>query len=124
MREVDEGWTPGMPVSSSLAWPVVKAQVLARAWLGRCEWCGQDLPEDAHHRLLKGQGGPDRCWNLTGVSRICHGYIQTHPVEAQGRGFIVESCDDPVTVPMRLWNGALVRLDDQYGYEFLEWPAT
>ena len=111
------------PVNPSLARDVVKAQVLARAWLGVCDWCGKDLPFDAHHRLAAAHLGQYRAWVLAAVSRACHGYIHEHPVEARDRGFIVESCDDPATKPVTLWNGMVARLDDQYGYEILEFAA-
>ena len=114
---------PGTPVNPSLVWAAVKVQVLMRAWLGRCEWCGKAMPVDAHHRLLKSHGGQDRAWVCAAVCRACHDYIHDHPVEAGDRGFIVESWDDPATVPIRLWNGALALLDEFYGYEFLEWAA-
>ena len=112
---------PGTPVNLSLARDVVKAQVLMRAWLGRCEWCGKDLPADAHHRLAAAHLGQYLPWVLAAVSRRCHDYIHAHPVEARDRGFIVESCDDPATKPVLLWNGMKARLDEHYGYEILEW---
>jgi HNH endonuclease len=116
---------PDTPVRYTPDWQAIKVQVLMRAWpgCGRCEWCGKNLPVDAHHRHLHGQGGPDIPQNLVAVCRECHYFIHANRVEAVGRGFIVDSWDaNPAEVPVTLWNGAKALLDEHYGYQFTEWP--
>jgi hypothetical protein len=119
----DRLWLPGEPVDPSPAWEAVRAQVLLRPWAGRCEWCGQRPPTDAHHRLLKGQGGRDLPQWLAATDRMCHDFLHLHRVEAVARGFIVDSWNNPETVPMTLWDGMVVRPDEHFGYEILTWPG-
>jgi hypothetical protein len=116
-------WGPDTPVIEAVTWEAVRGLVLLRPWNGRCECCGKRRPTDAHHRLLKAHGRLDEPSNLAALCRECHNWCHAHPVEAGGRGFMVESWQDPALVEVTLWDGMVVRLDTAYGYEILRWPG-
>ena len=107
-------------------WADVKAGVLARPWTGMCERCNQAVPVDAHHRWLKGQGGPNVPGNLAALCRPCHEHVQTHPAESVADGWIVQAPYDYLGTPIRLATAAGVisaRLRDDYGYDVIDWAA-
>jgi hypothetical protein len=108
-------------------WAALRALLWARCE-AYCERCGQRLNPiwwDAHHRLLRSQGGPDDIRNLVALHRSCHtGHpesVHNNPTAAETRGLIVRRCNDYTTTPVRLGDGRLVALDAAGGYR--EVPA-
>lgn len=103
--------------------PKVKRTVLLRPGRGSgqpgpCEHCGRNVATDAHHRVLKGQGGPDVASNLAAVCRLCHDWLHENRIKAQLRGFILPSTADFRRRGMLLYDGLLVTLDDDGDYAF------
>jgi hypothetical protein len=112
---------------SGAAWEAMAAMVLLRPHggigNGMCERCGQHRATDPHHRWLKSQGGPDVPGNLACLCRKDHDWCHAHPAEAAAEGWIVQAPYDFRGTPVRLWNGILTRLTDDYGYDILEWAT-
>jgi hypothetical protein len=102
-------------------WEQVSALVLQRAWLGVCERCGLRPPTEAHHRWLRGQGGPDVPSNLASLCAECHKWCHAHPVAATEAGWIVQAPYDFRQVGLTLAGGMECLLDDLYGYEITGW---
>jgi hypothetical protein len=76
---------------------VTRKQILARDD-SKCAVDG--LPAaDAHHRWLKGQGGPDSYGNRVALCRACHDWCHDHETGAARLGLILAS--HPVPVPAR-----------------------
>jgi hypothetical protein len=90
---------------------------------GLCERHGFAQAADAHHRLAVSQGGPDAVANLTALCRACHDWAHAHPREAAEGGWVVPPGTDFRGVPLSLWNGAVVLLDDEAGYLYQKWPT-
>lgn len=71
---------------------------------GRCESF-----LNAHHRLTRGNGGPDTLENLMALcgsgTTGHHGYVHAHPQIGYDLGFLIRKADGPPTEP---WQ----RLDD------------
>lgn len=111
-----------------MTWEKTAALVLARPaggiGNGKCEKCGQDPPVHPHHRWLKSQGGPDVPSNIAALCAGCHRWCHEHPAEAGQDGWIVQAPWDFRGQPVRLWNGMVARLDDEYGYDILEYPES
>lgn len=108
-------------------WAELRALLWARCE-AYCERCGQRLNPiwwDAHHRLLRSQGGPDDIRNLVALHRSCHTgdpeSVHNNPTAAEARGLIVRRCNDYATTPVRLGDGRPVVLDTDGGYR--EVPA-
>jgi len=72
---------------------------------------------DPHHRKLRSQGGQDTPDNLLAVCRRSHDAIHRSPVTARAFGRLVASWQDPLWEPVRLWDGRLVLLTAEGGYE-------
>lgn len=108
----------------------VRARVIWRD-KSMCQWCGHHVDVSTgdyslQHRRARGMGGsrlPDT--NLTSnlvlvcgsATTGCHGHIESHRVEAIGRGFNVPQGtlrrpSVPADVPLRDWRGEWWRLDD------------
>lgn len=104
-------------------WEAVAALVLLRPWSGECERCGKARPTDPHHRHLKGQGGLDVPSNIAALCASCHRWCHEHPAAATEEGWIVQAPYDWRGTPVRLHDGRLVRLGDDYGYDVIEWSA-
>ena len=82
----------------------------------------EGTPADPHHRWLKSQAGLDVPSNLAALGRGCHDWCHQHPAEAEAGGWIVQAPYDFRGTPVRLHNGLLVRLTDDYGYD-IDWAA-
>jgi 5-methylcytosine-specific restriction endonuclease McrA len=102
-------------------WEAVAALVMLRPWDGRCERCGLDRPAHPHHRVLKAQGGLDVPSNIAALCEKCHRYVHEHPLEAGG--WIVQAPWDFRGTAIRMHDGRVARLTDDYGYDILEWAA-
>lgn len=82
-------------------WIKVKRHVLDRAnhrCEARIEGVCQGRARDAHHLVLRSQGGPDEPWNLIAVCRDvdggeggCHSWIHRHPAESYELGLLRRS---------------------------------
>ena len=68
----------------------MRAVVLARDWWCRARVEGRCLGRstEAHHVLSRGRGGPNAMWNYLGICNRCHGFVHTHPLEAEARGLL------------------------------------
>ena len=80
----------------------------------RCEHCGKPLRGrmSRHHRQRRAVGG-DRYANLLVLLPACHGDIHASPASSRDNGWIVSAfVDDPADIPVLLWGGRTVRLDD------------
>lgn len=96
---------------------IVKAAVLLRPLGQRCERGGANPAVHAHHRWLKGQGGPDVATNLAALCDLCHRWVHEHPAEARKGGWILVPGTDPEYIPIMLWSGQLAWLNEEAGYE-------
>lgn len=91
-------------------------------FFGRCCRCGRD-GETIQHRIPRGMGGTrdpriNRPSNLLWVcgdgTRKCHGYMENKGrAEAYEKGWLVARAADPREVPVVLWDGRRVVLDDE-----------
>jgi 5-methylcytosine-specific restriction protein A len=90
-------------------------------FFGKCCRCGRD-GETIQHRIPRGMGGThdprvNRPSNLLWVcgdgTRKCHGHMESRRVEAREKGWLVTRTDDPREVPVVLWDGRRVLLDDE-----------
>ena len=89
----------------------------------RCQICGLwPLFEyrSVHHRVPKGMGGsallesPANLVSLCGVGNAdgCHGKAHSNPEWARNHGWIVSRSLDPVEIPVDMWDGWHLLLDD------------
>lgn|SRR5690606_11338268 len=90
---------------------------------GACAWCGGVVGGGAYslqHRRARGMGGtrrrdansPANLVTVCGSATTgCHGWIESHPGEAERRGFRLRQLADPVDVPVMYAGGAWFRLD-------------
>lgn len=100
----------------------VKQEVQAR-WGGRCARCGGP-GSNIHHRQPRRMGGSrdprvngpaNLLWLCgTGTTR-CHGWIESHRDAAREAGWLLRDGQDPAAVPVLLWDGRRVLLDDDGG---------
>lgn len=110
-----------LPDPGGNSWREKRAVLLARAG-GRCERCGVPVVFEtfqAHHRKLRSQGGGHELSNLTCLCPGCHTTAHAGPLAAQAGGWIVPSHGHPVSRPVHLWDGRLVLLTPDGGYEDL-----
>lgn len=68
-------------------------------------WAGRGHLE-AHHRLMRSQGGPDTLENLVAVCRTHHAEIHAHPARSYELGLLIpswagppEKCWEPPSIP-------------------------
>ena len=78
-------------------------QIVAERSSGTCEVCGQQRAVHAHHRWLKGQGGPWCPANLIHICLLCHDRIHANVWVSISAGWIVprppiESGSDSVRI--------------------------
>lgn len=110
------------PQPSRDDWQAKREAIYARAG-GRCEHCGCDLSNsgmEAHHRMLRSQGGGHGLENLTALCPRCHhDEIHAHPSYAKSKGFIVPSGGDPACRALHLFDGRIVRLTPDGTYDEL-----
>lgn len=87
---------------------------------GRCCRCGKD-GATIHHRTPRALGGTkdpainypsNLLWVCGDGTRGCHGYIESHRTESYDQGWLVRHGRRPATVPVHLWDGRDVYLDD------------
>lgn len=91
----------------------LRPAVLARAAY-HCERCGRlegswnhDLGRyvalEAHHRLMRSQGGPDTMENLVALCGPnpagCHGWVHAHPTESYTIGLLIKRSSGPPSEP-------------------------
>lgn len=92
----------------------------------KCARCGR-LGHSVQHRMPRGAGGtPDplinRLSNLVWLcgdgTVLCHGVVESRREQAREDGYLIKHGRDvrPWLVPMRLWDGRTVLLDDMGGY--------
>jgi len=65
----------------------------AKRWMN-CTW----RTTEAHHVLPRARGGPHERWNALGLCHNCHQFIHSHPLLAQGAGWLAKvgaSCPLP-----------------------------
>jgi len=85
---------------------------------GYCEVCGK--PEQAsmalHHRKLKSRGGQDTVSNLIRICHKCHNRgtksIHMNPMDAESKGWMVGSWQEPEVAPFKKPDGAFVLLNN------------
>lgn len=93
---------------------------------GYCEKCGKPLEESwaLHHRKLKSRGGKDTCSNFVALHHKCHNTgtdsVHLNPSTSEKSGLIVASWQEPEEVPLILPSGAIVLLNDNGSYHYLE----
>lgn len=92
--------------------PVMPKHVRVAVWQragGRCDRCGIGVTFDsmeAHHRVLRKQGGPDTVENLLSLCLGCHNPgVHLHRRVAEEQGHIVRSHRDPAIVPVLRYTG-------------------
>lgn len=119
-RSVDIGPRPD---PDGVFWHSIRKTLFDRCgW--RCERCGCDLYAtgmQAHHRLLRSQGGADEVVNLAALCPDCHtgsNGVHNRRVAAEQRGFIVPAWHhEPAQYAMVLHDGRTVRLLDDGTYD-------
>ena len=85
---------------------------------GYCEKCGGNADDGMalHHRKLKSRGGKDSVANLIWVHHKCHNTgtdsIHLNPAEAEHKGWMVGSWQDPDETPIYLPDGSIVLLNE------------
>lgn len=84
-----------------------------------CLRCGTNIHDPSlwpgrsgHHRQLRRRADPavrDLPCNIVELcgsgTTGCHGWAHAHPAEAERFGYIIPSWRDPLSVPIRDWNG-------------------
>lgn len=90
-------------------------------FFGRCCRCGKD-GETVQHRIPRGMGGTsdprinmpsNLLWVCGDGTRKCHGHMESQRTEAYKNGWLVPRKTDPRLVPVLLWDGRRVLLDDE-----------
>lgn len=108
-----------------------RQMVLARCE-GRCESCGQTLTSGGyslHHRRPRQMGG-DKSAEANAPSNLvalcgsgvtgCHGFYENNRALAVDRGWLVQrGFQKPAQVPVRLFDGRVVKLTDHGTYDVL-----
>jgi hypothetical protein len=88
---------------------------------GRCCRCGKD-GYTIQHRTPRGLGGSkdpainaltNLLWVCGDGTRGCHGHMESRRTEAYENGWLVRHGMDPAAVPVLLWDGRRVLLDDE-----------
>lgn len=75
-------------------WIKVKRHVLDRAdhrCEARIEGVCLGRARDAHHLVLRSQGGPDEPWNLASLCRPCHEHVHQNPAWSYEHGWLRRS---------------------------------
>ena len=108
---------------------LMRALVYARS-TGYCEKCGSQLGENwaLHHRKLKSRGGKDEVANFIALHHGCHNLytesVHLNPADAERKGYMVPSWQDPTECPLTLPDGSIVILEPQGTYRYLERKAN
>jgi 5-methylcytosine-specific restriction enzyme A len=109
----------------------VRAEVVDR-FGGCCVRCGRRGATVQHRRPRQAGGSRDPqtnsaanlLWVCGDGTRGCHGHMESYRAEAYRMGWLVPAHATPAAVPVRLWDGSWVRLDDDGGWCFIEDPGT
>jgi hypothetical protein len=89
-----------------------------------CAGCGLDVTflqwRSIQHRKARGVGGTNALSNRialcgSATSQGCHLLCEQRSPEMMARGLVVPSHEDPAQVPVVLWTGRRVYLDDEGG---------
>lgn len=89
-----------------------------------CAGCGQDVRHvqwySIQHRKARGVGGGNDLSNLvtlcgSATSQGCHWLCEQRSDEMTARGLVVRSHEEPKDIPVVLWTGRRVYLDDEGG---------
>lgn len=110
-----------LPKPDQEFWATQREKLYARAG-GRCEFGGCDLNNtgmEAHHRMLRSQGGGHGMENLTALCPTHHRWCHGNPAGARMRGFIVPRAADPRKRGVVLWNGRTVTLAEDGTYDLV-----
>lgn len=105
--------------------PTVRAAVWDRDG-GACAWCGTPITGEhsLQHRRARGMGGTKRADTNSPANLVltcgsattgCHGWIESHPREAERREFRLRQLADPADVPLLYRGARWVRLDHHGG---------
>lgn len=82
----------------------------------QCVRCGVGRDLTTHHRIPRGMGGtkdprinhPSNLLTLCGSGTTgCHGWAESHRLEAVKDGLIVSRYADPTLVPVMTWRGLI-----------------
>jgi hypothetical protein len=97
-------------------WSAVRSVVWERCG-GRCERCGTALNRagwQCHHRKFRSRGGRHSVSNAVALCSACHTgssrAVHRDLAGAAASGYAVSALSDPALVPVRLFDGRLVRL--------------
>lgn len=91
---------------------------------GRCARCG-DFGASIQHRKPRRLGGTvdpainfpsNLIWVCGSGTTGCHGHMESYRTEAYAMGWLLHAADDPTAVPVVLWDGRRVLLDNVGGY--------
>lgn len=97
---------------------------------GYCEKCGSAVPESwaLHHRKLRSRGGKDEIANFLVLHHACHNLathsVHLNPAEAERKGYMVPSWQEPSECPLTLPDGSIVILTTEGTYKYLERKAN
>lgn len=103
--------------------PWVRQQVMMR-FSGRCARCGE-YGASIQHRKPRRMGGTSNpainfpsnlIWVCGSGTTGCHGHMESHRTEAYGNGWLLHAAEDPTEVPVLLWDGHRVLLDNVGGF--------
>lgn len=91
-----------------------------------CEICGKSALDSMamHHRKLKSRGGKDSVSNLIRIHHKCHNLgnksIHMNPMDAESKGWMVSSWQEPCDVAFTQPDGTKVLLNEDGTVTMLE----
>lgn len=83
-----------------------------------CEVCGKAALASMamHHRKLKSRGGKDSISNVIRIHHKCHNLgnksIHMNPTDAESKGWMVSSWQEPCETPFKRPDGSMVLLNE------------
>lgn len=113
--------------------PDFDTRELVRGRFGnRCARCGGYGGGNVHHRRPRGRGGNQRqddgddtncptnlLWLCGSGTTGCHGWAESNRSVSYDEGWLVpHGITPPVDVPVRLWDGRLVYLNPDGGWDY------
>lgn len=112
---------------------LTRAAVLERSQF-RCERCGVRKMQGLHmsHRIPRGSGGAkgargkphSRLSNVNALCSKCHlSFVEANPTLAYDEGWKVRRGTDPMSVPIRMWEGWFI-IDDTGARQMVMAPVT
>jgi 5-methylcytosine-specific restriction protein A len=99
-------------------------QLVQMRFGGRCARCGLQ-GSVVHHRKPRRAGGTRRpeinytsnlLWLCGRTTDGCHGHIESYRAEALEHGWLLHDRERAAEVPVALWDGRQVLLDDEGGW--------